>query len=100
MGEKVATSSDPKMQNNHEKEALLTHTAESDNMLTQVLKSIYAPIGKELEQAEQLLRRELRNDSPFVNELLEYGGQLGGKRLRPALLLLTAKAVGQSLSRQ
>ena len=94
MGVKVATSFDPKLQTNREKDASLTRTADSDNLLSQVLKSIYAPIEKELGQAEQLLRKELRNDSPFVNELLEYGGQLGGKRLRPALLLLTAKASG------
>lgn len=90
----MATSSDLKLQNNRVKDASLTRTADSDNLLTQVLKSFYAPIEKELGQAEQLLRKELRNDSPFVNELLEYGGQLGGKRLRPALLLLTAKAAG------
>ncbi|MCA9212671.1 MAG: polyprenyl synthetase family protein [Planctomycetales bacterium] len=59
------------------------------------LKLFYAPIEDELKRAEQTLISELRNESPFVNELLEYGGQLGGKRLRPALLLLTAKAAGE-----
>ncbi|MCA9169299.1 MAG: polyprenyl synthetase family protein [Planctomycetales bacterium] len=49
----------------------------------------------DLQQVEAVLSRELRNDSQFVDELLRYGGQLGGKRLRPALLLLTARAVGQ-----
>ena len=36
----------------------------------------------------------MRNDSPFVDELLQYGGQLGGKRLRPALLLLVGPGRG------
>ena len=30
----------------------------------------------------------------YVDELVQYGCLLGGKRLRPVLLLLTAKAVG------
>jgi octaprenyl-diphosphate synthase len=59
------------------------------------LKLFYAPIQDELARAEETLVAELHNKSPFVNELLEYGGQLGGKRLRPALLLLTAKAIGE-----
>lgn len=60
----------------------------------QPLQILYAPIADEMAQVEAILRRELRNDFPFVDELLRYGCLLGGKRLRPALLLLTAKAVG------
>ncbi len=59
------------------------------------VRSMYDVIRPDLEQVEDILRRELRNDSAFVNELLQYGGQLGGKRLRPALLLLCAQAIGQ-----
>ena len=58
------------------------------------VRALYAPVAMEMDRAEQRLRAELHNESPFVNELLEYGSQLGGKRLRPALLLLTAKATG------
>ena len=36
----------------------------------------------------------MQSDWPFVHELLQYGGKLGGKRLRPALLLLSAQATG------
>ena len=59
------------------------------------VRSMYDVIRPDLEHVEEILRRELRNDSPFVNELLQYGGQLGGKRLRPALLLLCRQAIGQ-----
>jgi octaprenyl-diphosphate synthase len=59
-----------------------------------LLQALYAPIAGELAQVEQLLRSELRSDYPFVDELVRYGCLLGGKRLRPALLLLAAKAVG------
>jgi octaprenyl-diphosphate synthase len=58
------------------------------------LRAIYAPIREELEQVEQLLRRELSSNHPFVDRLVKHGFRLGGKRLRPALLLFSAKAVG------
>jgi octaprenyl-diphosphate synthase len=59
-----------------------------------LLETLYVPISAELAEVELLLKRELRSDYPFVDELVRYGCMLGGKRLRPALLLLTAKAVG------
>lgn len=55
---------------------------------------IYAPIETELAEVESILRTELRSEHPYVDELVRYGCLLGGKRLRPTLLLLTAKAVG------
>ena len=55
---------------------------------------LYAPIAAEIKQVEQLLIEELRNEYPAVDELVRYGCMLGGKRLRPALLLLVGQAVG------
>ena len=60
----------------------------------QGLQLLYAPVRKELEQVEQILRDELRSDYPFVDRLARHGFRLGGKRLRPALVLLSARAVG------
>lgn len=65
-----------------------------------VLQGLYGPIAAELAEVEALLKAELRSDYPFVDELVRYGCLLGGKRLRPALLLLTAKAVGGQASRE
>ncbi len=59
-----------------------------------LLQTLYAPIGEELLEVERILKRELRSPHPFVDELVRYGCLLGGKRLRPALLLLVAKALG------
>lgn len=56
---------------------------------------LYEPIAAELAQVEEILRKELRSDYPFVDQLVKHGFRLGGKRLRPALLLLAAKAVGK-----
>src|SRR5437660_12755722 len=64
----------------------------------ELLQSLYAPIAGELADTERLLKAELRSDCPFVDELVRYGWLLGGKRLRPALLLLTAKAVGDRVT--
>jgi len=55
---------------------------------------LYAPIADELEAVEALLRRELSSDDPFVDGLVKHAFRLGGKRLRPALLLLAGKATG------
>ena len=59
------------------------------------LAAMYAPIEKELAEVEQMLRRELRNPHPFVDQLAQHSFHLGGKRLRPALLLLSARAAGE-----
>jgi octaprenyl-diphosphate synthase len=59
-----------------------------------VLRTLYAPVAAELEQVESILVDELRSDHPFVDQLVKHGFRLGGKRLRPALLLLAGKACG------
>ncbi len=61
-------------------------------------KHLYAPIADELAASEELLRGELTSDDPFVDGLVKHAFRLGGKRLRPALVLLSGKAIG-SLSR-
>lgn len=55
---------------------------------------IYAPIAQELEQAEQIFQLELDTRAPYVSDLITHLGHYRGKRLRPTLLLLTAKACG------
>ena len=60
------------------------------------LRELYLPIREELDQVEEILRAELRSDHPFVDRLVRHGFRLGGKRLRPALVLLSGKAVGKT----
>jgi octaprenyl-diphosphate synthase len=59
------------------------------------LAAMYAPIQVELAKVEALLKSELHNSHPFVDELARQAFRLSGKRLRPALLLLSAKAIGE-----
>lgn len=61
----------------------------------QDLRPIYAPIQEEIAQVEQLLQQELTSEFPALEELMQYGFRLGGKRLRPALVLLSGRACGQ-----
>jgi octaprenyl-diphosphate synthase len=59
------------------------------------LREIYAPVEAELAQVEGLLREELRSEHPFIDQLVKHGFHLGGKRLRPALVLLSGLAAGK-----
>jgi octaprenyl-diphosphate synthase len=59
-----------------------------------LLSAVYAPIAGELAEAERIFASELGSRLPFVQHLVEHCAHLRGKRLRPALVLLTAKACG------
>ena len=68
---------------------------EQDAVASGHWKRLYAPVADELAATEDLLRNELASDDPFVHSLVRHAFRLGGKRLRPALLLLAAKAIGE-----
>ncbi len=53
------------------------------------------PIQKQLAEVEKMFAEQMRSQYSYVDELVRYGCLLGGKRLRPILLLLVAKAVGR-----
>jgi octaprenyl-diphosphate synthase len=57
--------------------------------------SPYAPIAREMEEVERILAETVRNDHAGVAEVVAHVSHYKGKRLRPALLLLSAKACGQ-----
>jgi octaprenyl-diphosphate synthase len=52
------------------------------------------PISQEMQQVDVLVRQRLASDVPLVRQVAEYIVTGGGKRLRPALLLLSAGAAG------
>jgi octaprenyl-diphosphate synthase len=56
---------------------------------------LFAPIAHDLEEVERVLARTLHGPRPGVGRLIEHLGHYRGKRLRPALLLLTAQACGR-----
>ena len=61
----------------------------------ELTRQLFAPVADEMQQVEALLAQELQSNTPLVDELLRYGCLMGGKRMRPALVLLTAKALGE-----
>ncbi len=57
---------------------------------------VYGPILDQLPRVEQRLQVELQSRYESLAPLLRHGMQLGGKRLRPALVLLSGAAVDPS----
>jgi octaprenyl-diphosphate synthase len=55
------------------------------------MEAVLALIGDELIQVEQQFRKDLASDVPLIRKVGEYVLSSGGKRIRPALLLLAAK---------
>lgn len=58
------------------------------------LATIYAPIQRDLDALDGLLRAELASDDPFIGELVDYVLSTRGKLVRPALACLSAEAIG------
>ena len=54
-----------------------------------------SPIASDLEEVERILARSLRNKRPRVAAVVDHVRHYRGKRLRPVLLLLTARAFGK-----
>lgn len=61
------------------------------------LADCLAPVSAELQVLEDGLQRELDSDSPALQELVRHISKYSGKRLRPALVFLAAKAVGRDI---
>ncbi len=73
----------------------MTSVVRPQDDVATALRMLYAPVQDEMVQVEAILQKEMQSKHAFVDELVRYGAMLGGKRLRPALLLLAAKATGQ-----
>jgi octaprenyl-diphosphate synthase len=61
----------------------------------QTLDRLYRPVFQPLAAVEARLTQELQCPYPPLVPLLRHGTQLGGKRLRPAMLLLAGAATGR-----
>jgi octaprenyl-diphosphate synthase len=62
----------------------------------QRVKEIFGPVRPGLDGVEQFLAREFEGALPLVREVAGYVLASGGKRLRPALVLLVSKMLGYS----
>ena len=53
-----------------------------------------APVAEDMRRVDALIRERLDSDVALVREVAQYIVAAGGKRLRPALLLLVSGACG------
>ena len=63
-----------------------------------MLSTIYEPIREDLVKVEARLRSVCEVDFPWLSKLLEHSLKSGGKRIRPALVLLSGKFYNYDLS--
>ncbi|MFC3668548.1 polyprenyl synthetase family protein [Uliginosibacterium paludis] len=58
------------------------------------LEKIYEPVSADMEAVNRVIRRSLSSEVVLINQVSDYIIGAGGKRLRPALLLYVANALG------
>ncbi|ATE59139.1 octaprenyl diphosphate synthase [Thauera sinica] len=58
------------------------------------VKQLFAPIAADMQAVDAVIRQHLYSDVVLIRQVADYIIHSGGKRLRPALVLLTAGAMG------
>ena len=58
------------------------------------LKTLLAPIAADMQAVDAIIRERLSSDVVLINTIADYIIGAGGKRLRPAVVLLIARALG------
>lgn len=66
------------------------------------LQDIFSPISSDMSSLNDVIRASLRSEVALINQISAYIVEAGGKRIRPALLLLTAQSIadGKDLKHQ
>ena len=57
-----------------------------------LIRQVLAPIADDMKAVDDIIRNELSSDVPRMREISEYITSAGGKRMRPALLMLICRA--------
>ncbi|KQR85328.1 octaprenyl diphosphate synthase [Burkholderia sp. Leaf177] len=60
--------------------------------------NVLEPIAEDMQQVNRVIRQRLASEVMLINQISEYIIGAGGKRLRPALLLLVSGALGDTTS--
>jgi octaprenyl-diphosphate synthase len=63
--------------------------------VNRVLSDLYRTIQPDLDRVEAVLRDVSRDPNPLISEINAYLFQVAGKRVRPALLLLSSRLFGR-----
>lgn len=65
-----------------------------ENRMEAALPHTMSLVRESLGRVEHMLAGQLQSDVPIIDEMVRCGGATGGKRFRPVLLLLAARANG------
>jgi octaprenyl-diphosphate synthase len=57
------------------------------------VKQVLSPIAQDMLELDKVIRNSLHSEVPLINQISDYIINAGGKRLRPALVILTARAL-------
>jgi len=60
------------------------------------IKEVLATVGDEFQAVDKLIHEQLESRVPLVEKIADYIVSSGGKRIRPLLVLLSAKAFGRA----
>jgi octaprenyl-diphosphate synthase len=60
------------------------------------IRQVFGPISDQLREVDEFLAREIERAEPIVRDVAGYVLGSGGKRLRPALVLLISRMLGAS----
>lgn len=71
----------------------MTQTASSTDPKV-LVQRLLAPIADDMKAVDDYIRAELASDVSRMHEISEYFTSAGGKRMRPALLILISRALG------
>lgn len=62
--------------------------------VNELLERTHSLVGNDLVEVERLFEAELSSDNPYIRDIVEHTRRFRGKRLRPLLCLLVARALG------
>ena len=65
----------------------MSHVAET-------VKQIIEPVASDLAEVEKAVLSDLQSDIPLIKKISDYIVSAGGKRMRPLILILIARALG------
>ncbi len=69
----------------------MTQTTIDSNTLLNGVRDL---VANDFQQLDQYLQQQLQSKIPFIQEVIKYIINSGGKRLRPLLVILSARAAG------
>ena len=75
---------------------MLTSTQKPTPQLSSL--EVYALIKSDLDRVEEMFTRQIGSDVQLMRHIGQYLQKTGGKRVRPALLLLTSQAIGAKVN--